>query len=108
MLCCSLEVSAIAYADYHLAHRARTQSCTLQDMSWSKFYCFVSGQQAGRMERVLLHGAMDVSPQSASSVSRRSAEMRFSIFLAGGANLARLAIPPSQHDIAEAFSFDDL
>jgi hypothetical protein len=77
-------------------------------MSWSKFYCFVSGQQAGA-ERVLLHGAMDVSPASSESESpsRRSAEMRFSIFLNGTEQPAGLAIPPSE--VAdEAFNFDDL
>ena len=52
-------------------------------MCWGKFYCFVSGQRT-TVERVLLHGAMDIPllPESVgllAAPARRSAEMRFTI-----------------------------
>jgi hypothetical protein len=60
-----------------------------EQMSWGRFYCFVSGQVAcSERERVLLHGAMDIPPAVAQQAAgdgnkRRSCEMRYTLHARG-------------------------
>jgi hypothetical protein len=95
-----------------------------EQMCWGKFYCFVSGQRT-TVERVLLHGAMDMPRADSAAPARRSAEMRFTVRVRGdsqtdtspesdaaadGLRVERPSVTPERPDSEDmtAYQFEDL
>jgi hypothetical protein len=96
-----------------------------EQMCWGKFYCFVSGQRT-TVERVLLHGAMDMPRADSAAPARRSAEMRFTVRVrcdsltdtspesdaADGLRVERPSVTPERSDsedmTSSGYQFEDL